>query len=118
MVYAVTLAGFDGMPAPTNGGNLFDQADASLLQLIKQQHIDKRVLIGHSLGGTLALRFAGEPAELISGVVTVDGLPIFPGIDRVSADQRTAIAAQMQQKMAAAKQQQMAASIPEQFRFL
>ena len=102
VVYAVTLAGFDGMPAPTNGGNLFDQADASLLQLIKQQHIDKPVLIGHSLGGTLALRFAGEHADLISGVVAADGLPIFPGMDRVSADQRTAMAAQMQQKMAAA----------------
>lgn len=102
VVYAVTLAGFDGMPAPTDKGNLFDQADASLLQLIKQQHIDKPVLIGHSLGGTLALRFAGEHADLLSGVVAVDGLPIFPGMDRVSADQRKAMAAQMQQKMAAA----------------
>ena len=102
VVYAVTLAGFDGMPAPAAAGNLFDQADASLLQLIKQQHINKPVLIGHSLGGTLALRFAGEHADLISGVVAVDGLPIFPGMDRVSAEQRTAMAAQMQQKMAAA----------------
>jgi pimeloyl-ACP methyl ester carboxylesterase len=102
VVYAVTLAGFNGMPASTSGGNLFDQADASLLQLIKQQHIDKPVLVGHSLGGTLALRFAGEHADLISGVVAVDGLPIFPGMDRVSAEQRTAMAAQMQQKMAAA----------------
>ena len=102
VVYAVTLAGFDGMPAPTSGGNLFDQADASVLQLIKQQHIDKPVLIGHSLGGTLALRFAGEHADLLSGVVAVDGLPIFPGMDRVSAEQRKAMAAQMQQKMAAA----------------
>jgi pimeloyl-ACP methyl ester carboxylesterase len=102
VVYVVTLAGFNGMPAPTSGGNLFDQADASLLKLIKQQHIDKPVLIGHSLGGTLGLRFAGEHPELISGVVAVDGLPIFPGMDRVSVEQRKAMAAQMQQKMAAA----------------
>jgi pimeloyl-ACP methyl ester carboxylesterase len=101
VVYAVTLAGFDGMPAPTAGGNLFDRADASLQQLIEQQKIEKPVLVGHSLGGTLALRFAGEHAGLISGVVAVDGLPIFPGMDRVSAEQRLAMAAQMREKMAA-----------------
>ncbi|MEO6799975.1 MAG: alpha/beta hydrolase [Rhodanobacter sp.] len=107
-VYAVTLAGFDGMPAPADGGNLFDQADASLLQLIKQQKIDKPVLVGHSLGGTLALRFASEHPQLVSGVVAVDGLPIFPGMDRVSAEQRQAMAARMQERTAAAT--------PEQFK--
>ena len=85
VVYAVTLAGFDGVPAPGGDGNLLDRADASLLRLIEQQKIVKPVLIGHSLGGTLALRFAGEHAELISGVVAVDGLPIFPGMERVDA---------------------------------
>ncbi|HEV2682426.1 MAG TPA: alpha/beta hydrolase [Rhodanobacter sp.] len=102
VVYAVTLAGFDGMPAPTNGGSLFDRADASLLQLIEQQKLAKPVLVGHSLGGTLALRFAGEHADLISGVVAVDGLPIFPGMERASAEQRQAMAAQMREKMSAA----------------
>lgn len=108
VVYAVTLAGFDGMPVTAGDGSLFDRADASLLQLIEQHKIDKPVLIGHSLGGTLALRFAGEHAELISGVVAVDGLPIFPGMERVSAEQRQAMAKQMQTTMAAAT--------PEQFK--
>ena len=108
VVYAVTLAGFDGVPAPTGGGNLFDRADASLLQLIEQDKINKPVLVGHSLGGTLALRFASEHPELIAGVVAVDGLPIFPGMERVSAEQRQAIATRMQQ--------QMAAATPEQFK--
>ncbi|MEP6898520.1 MAG: alpha/beta hydrolase, partial [Rhodanobacter sp.] len=100
VVYAVTLAGFDGMPAPQDGGNLFDRADSSLLQLIEQKKIDKPVLVGHSLGGTLALRFAGEHPALISAVVAVDGLPIFPGMDRVTAEQRKVIAAQAREKMA------------------
>ncbi len=100
VVYAVTLAGFDGVPAPTEGGNLLDSADASLLQLIRQEKIDKPVLVGHSLGGTLALRFAGEHAELISGVVAVDGLPVFPGMDRLDPKQRAAVAAQAREKMA------------------
>ena len=88
VVYAVTLAGFDGMPAPARRTGLMDQADASLLALIGRQHIDKPVLVGHSLGGTLALRFAGEHPALISGAVAVDGLPIFPGMDRVDTAQR------------------------------
>src|SRR5699024_9770915 len=71
-VYALTLAGFDGMPAPgpdPGAGSLLDRADASLLELITTRHLYKPVLIGHSLGGTLSLRFAGEHAGLLSGVV-------------------------------------------------
>jgi pimeloyl-ACP methyl ester carboxylesterase len=109
VVYAVTLAGFDGMPVPKDGGNLFDRADASLLQLIHEQKIDKPVLVGHSLGGTLALRFAGEHPEQIAGVVAVDGLPLFPGMDRASAEQRKAIAAQSREKMAQATAEQFQA---------
>ena len=103
VVYAVTLAGFDGVPAPRDGGSLFDRADASLLQLIRQHKLDKPVLLGHSLGGTLALRFAGEHAGLISGVVAVDGLPIFPGMERGSAEQRKAMAAQMRRRPVATR---------------
>ena len=108
VVYAVTLAGFDGTPVPADGSNLFDRADTSLLQLIRRQKIDQPVLVGHSLGGTLALRFAGEHSELISGVVAVDGLPLFPGMDRVDAEQRIAMAAGMRK--------QMESATPEQFK--
>ena len=97
VVYAVTLAGFDGVPPPAGGGNLFDQADASLKQLIERRKIDKPVLVGHSLGGTLALRFAGEHPQMISGVVAVDGLPVFPGMERMGVDQRKAMAAGLAQ---------------------
>lgn len=110
VVYAVTLAGFDGVPAPApdaKAGTLLDRADASLLQLIERKHIDKPVLVGHSLGGTLALRFAGEHASLIAAVVAVDGLPILPGMERASAGQR--------QAMAERTRTQMAAMTPAQF---
>jgi pimeloyl-ACP methyl ester carboxylesterase len=109
VVYAVTLAGFDGVPAPAGGGSLLDRADVSLKQLIEQQRIDKPVLVGHSLGGTLALRFAGEHPQMISGVVAVDGLPIFPGMERMGMDQRKAMAARIRQQMAALSPGQFAA---------
>ena len=105
-VYVVTLAGFNGTPPPASSAHLLDQADASLLQLIQREHIVKPVLVGHSMGGTLALRFAGEHAGLLSGVVAVDGLPIFPGMERITAQQRQAFVAAMQQKMANETQEQ------------
>lgn len=101
VVYAVTLAGFDGMPAPARKAGLLDQADASLQQLIERQKIDKPVLVGHSIGGTLALRFAGEHAALLSAVVAVDGLPILPGMERASTEQRQAMAERTRTQMAA-----------------
>jgi pimeloyl-ACP methyl ester carboxylesterase len=100
IVYTVTLAGFDGVPPPAQKTGLMDQADASLLQLIRDHHIDKPVLVGHSLGGTLAIRFASEHAGLLSGVVAVDGLPIFPGAERLDPAQRKAMAARMGARMA------------------
>lgn len=108
VVYAVTLAGFDGMPAPKDASQLLDRADASLLDLINQQKLDKPVLIGHSLGGTLALRFASEHPQRIAGVLAADGLPIIPGMDQVSAEERKAIASQTRD--------QMASATPEQFK--
>lgn len=98
VVYAVTLAGFNGTAAPSAEGNWMDRADASLAEFIQKNHLDKPILVGHSLGGTLALRFAGRHPELTGGVVAVDGLPIFPGMERVSPEQRAAIAAQLKAK--------------------
>lgn len=96
VIYAVTLAGFDGVPAPSQQAGLLDLADDSLLKLIRTHHIDKPVLIGHSLGGTLAIRFAAEHSDLISGVVAVDGLPVFP---LLSPSQREVAAQQMRQEI-------------------
>ncbi len=85
-VYAVTLAGFDGRPAVK--GDVLAQAAASLHALIASQRLDRPVLIGHSLGGTLALQFATTHSDLIAGVVAVDGLPVFPTTEAVPAAQR------------------------------
>ncbi|HEY4146382.1 alpha/beta hydrolase [Pinirhizobacter sp.] len=98
-VYAVTLAGFDGTAAPVGDESYFDRADASLLQLIESKKLEKPVIIGHSLGGTLALRFAGEHSNKIAGAVAVDGLPVFPGLDAMSATQRQAFGANLAQRM-------------------
>ncbi len=105
-VYVLTLAGFDGTQVPARMTDLMAQADASLLKLIRSRKIDRPVLIGHSLGGTLAIGFAEKHPDLISGVVAVDGLPIFPGFEHMPAEQRKAAAANMQQSISQASAEQ------------
>jgi hypothetical protein len=61
VIYAVTLAGFDGVPPPPDRHDLDVQTIASLGQLIVSRHIDKPVLIGHSVGGA---RRPGSPSSL------------------------------------------------------
>lgn len=107
VVYAVTLAGFDGTPAP-KGGNYLEQAEASVIELIHAQKLDKPVLVGHSVGGTLALKIASEQPKLLGAVVAVDGLPVFPMTENMTTEQRT--------KMAVGMQAGMAAATPAQFK--
>lgn len=91
-VYVLTLAGFDSTPAPARGSGLMQQAGESLRRLVEEHGIHKPVLVGHSLGGTLAIGFAQDHPDLVGGVVAVDGMPIFPGFERLADDQRTAAA--------------------------
>jgi pimeloyl-ACP methyl ester carboxylesterase len=85
-VYLVTLPGFDGQPA--RPGTTLESLREDLRDLIVARRIVRPVLVGHSLGGTLALAFAAQDSALIAGVVAVDGLPVFPGTEGAGADRR------------------------------
>ncbi len=83
-IYLLTLPGFDGRkPVP---GTTIESLSRDLAVLIESRSIRKPVLVGHSLGGTLSLAFATEHSDLIAGVVAVDGLPVFPGTERITGD--------------------------------
>ncbi len=97
-LYAVTLAGFDGRPAVK--GDVLALAASSLRELIVSQGLARPILVGHSLGGTLALMFAAAHPDLIGGVVAVDGLPVFPTTEGVAATQRPALAERMRAQFA------------------
>jgi pimeloyl-ACP methyl ester carboxylesterase len=86
VIYVVTLPGFDGRPA--GAGNAVDAARKGLLELINARRLEKPVLVGHSLGGILALAVAEEQPTMVGGVVSIDGLPVFPGTEELPATQR------------------------------
>ncbi|MDQ1815584.1 alpha/beta hydrolase [Massilia sp. CCM 9210] len=106
-VYIVTLPGFDGRaPAP---GKQMEAAQRALAQLIETRKLVKPVLVGHSLGGVLALSLASQLPERIAGVVSIDGLPVFPGSEDLPPHQRDQMAQSLARRMAPADQRAFAA---------
>jgi pimeloyl-ACP methyl ester carboxylesterase len=88
-IYLLTLPGFDGRkPVP---GTTLGSLTGDLQKLIESRHIERPVLVGHSLGGTVSLAFAADHSDLIAGVIAVDGLPVFPGTEGMTGD-RSAMA--------------------------
>ncbi len=85
-VYALTLPGFDGLHG--TAGPLFAAVTADFWTWLAAQNISKPILIGHSLGGTLAILLAEQHSQLLKAVVAIDGLPILPGEDVQSAATR------------------------------
>jgi pimeloyl-ACP methyl ester carboxylesterase len=83
-IYLLTLPGFDGRK-PVAGATL-DTLVGDIAKLIESKKITRPTLVGHSLGGTLSLKFATEHSALIAGVVAVDGLPVFPGTEGQTGD--------------------------------
>lgn len=98
-IYALTLPGFDGRP-PTSG-KLFDTATADAWKWLADKHIEKPVVVGHSLGATLAELMATQHSERLRAVAAIDGLPVFPGTENLRAEQRAANADRMAAQTAA-----------------
>ncbi len=101
-VYLLTLPGFDGRPRDAEAN--LETVQRDLLVLIESRGIAKPVLIGHSLGGTLSLAFAADHSDKIAGVVAVDGLPVFPGTERMTGD-RAPLAANLRAQMSGTREQ-------------
>jgi pimeloyl-ACP methyl ester carboxylesterase len=106
-VYVLTLPGFDGRPPA--GPNPLANARAAVAELIASRHLDKPVIVGHSLGGTLGIAVAEDRPEAIGGVVAIDGLAVFPGTEELPPAARAAAAERMRARMAMAKGEAFAA---------
>ncbi|MEH6659823.1 alpha/beta hydrolase [Leeuwenhoekiella marinoflava] len=82
--HVVTLAGFGGLPALEFPW--LPKVNEALQEYIQINNLNNLSLIGHSLGGTLALDLAARMPDLISQLIIVDALPAtgalyFPNFD-------------------------------------
>jgi pimeloyl-ACP methyl ester carboxylesterase len=83
-LYVVTLPGFDGRKA--QAGVTLDAIQNSINEIIRTRDIKRPILIGHSLGGAISLGYAIKYSNTISGVIAIDGMPVFPGTEAMTGD--------------------------------
>lgn len=71
--YTLTMSGFAGaaaQPSPT-----FKKWEESIASYITEKKINNPIIIGHSMGGGLALALAADYPDLISKIIVVDAVP-------------------------------------------
>ncbi|MFO0937343.1 MAG: alpha/beta hydrolase [Gemmataceae bacterium] len=69
--HVLTLAGFAGQP-PVEGP-FFDVVSKAVANYCAEKKLTKPIVIGHSLGASLALKLAAEHGEKIGAAIAVDG---------------------------------------------
>ena len=89
-MHLVTLRGFGETQIGDNvSGGLAGPAASEIERYIREQRIDRPAVIGHSLGGQIALRVAADMGDRIGRVMVVDSSPFFPSLidARTTSDQ-------------------------------
>jgi pimeloyl-ACP methyl ester carboxylesterase len=102
--HVLTVAGFAGVPripAP-----MLDKVRDALADYIRAHHLDRPVVVGHSLGGFLALDLAAHYPDLPGRLVIVDSYPFLAAImsPDMTLEKARDSAAQMRQGMGAMSQ--------------
>lgn len=76
--YTLTMAGFAGTKPQADAS--FKDWEKGIAAYIKDNKINKPIIIGHSMGGGLALAIAADYPELAGKIVIVDTLPCLAAI--------------------------------------
>jgi pimeloyl-ACP methyl ester carboxylesterase len=76
----LSLAGFGGTPAQPTDGPMLEAVREELATYITKHDLNQPTIVGHSLGGFLALDLAVHHPELTGKLVIVDSLPFIYGI--------------------------------------
>ncbi|MEN7551587.1 alpha/beta hydrolase [Rapidithrix thailandica] len=80
--HSLTMAGFAGVPPqhdPT-----FDKWKTGLADYVRQESLGQAILIGHSMGGVLAMALAADHPDLIAKIVVIDALPCLSALQNAS----------------------------------
>ena len=83
--HVLQLAGFAGAPALAGSAPLVATAREELAHYIEDRHLDHPVVIGHSLGGFLAMWLAAEDPDAVGPIIDLDGGAAFTMNDDATA---------------------------------
>jgi len=86
--HVVTLGGFGGKARFE--GPFLDSVRDSLLAYVRVQKLDHPVIVGHSLGGVVAMELAIAAPDAIGPLVIVDALPFLGGAGDSTATEESA----------------------------
>jgi len=103
--HIVQLPGFAGAPAVQTDAFLDGMRDR-LLAYLDDRQLARPVVMGHSLGGALALKMAAEKPGRIERLVIVDSLPFFAGLRGMTPEAAKGAAVAMRQQMLSSTQEQ------------
>ncbi len=97
--HVLTVAGFAGVPRTATP--MLDHVRDGIAEYIRQKHLDRPVIVGHSLGGFLALELASKYPALVGRLVIVDAYPFLPAVMDPAATLASGkqMAAQMRKRM-------------------
>ena len=116
--YIISLAGFGGTAPAAVADPLLPAVRDQLLAYIKTQKLNKPVIVGHSLGGFMALALSVAQPDAMGPLVIVDSLPFLAAVQNPAATVETVkpMAEKMRQQMKqghlpAAAQRQMVAGM-------
>lgn len=85
-VHLVSIRGFGPLaPGANRSGAVSAPVAAEIRRYIISQNLNRPALIGHSMGGQLALRVAADMGDRIGRVMVVDASPFFPSLVRTDA---------------------------------
>ncbi|WP_457654382.1 alpha/beta fold hydrolase [Rhodocaloribacter sp.] len=107
--HVLTLAGFAGVPATERTPFLKTVRD-DILAYMEANGVKRPVIVGHSLGGFLALWVAATAPDAVGPVVVVDALPFLP------AAQTPGVTPEHMEPQARQMRDMIASRTPEQFR--
>lgn len=80
-VHLVSIRGFGDVPVAANAqGEIAGPAAAELRRYIAARRMTAPAVIGHSMGGLIALRLAADAGAQVGRVMVVDASPFFPAL--------------------------------------
>ncbi len=101
--HVLTIRGFGATPAAAEPFHL-DAVKSGIESYIAERKLENVVLVGHSMGGFLALWIASEMQDHLAGVVIVDAVPFITALRDTNAQETgfdSVAAAQFETMMAA-----------------
>jgi len=103
--HLVQLNGFDGHPVAGNGGQgpLIAPVAEEIARYIAHKKLKRAAVVGHSMGGSLAIMVAARHPEAVARVMVVDMLPFMGamfGPPGATGDSLKPVATQIRDRMA------------------